>query len=141
MKQLIFILPLAFLLPAGSSFGQDTLWKHTSHWKLYDIHNKKGFTYSVDTLQYFKNVELDDNLMHGFLGKTILWPPEKYSMWMGLFIASYETKDKEMRKIVISSYGGFLYDALTKRYFEIPENDRAAWYQLIHNSADKIALK
>ena len=141
MKTLIIFLWILTLLFSSVCYGQDINWIKTTHWKLYNIHDKAAFNYSVDTLQYFKNTPLDDSTMHHFLKPVSLWPVEKYSLWMGLFVASFETEDKRLQKIIISFYGGFFYDPLTKRYYELPEDERKAWYQYINDSAEKIVDK
>jgi hypothetical protein len=138
MKWLPTVLIVVFMLFGDYSFSQEIAWQNTLHWKLYDIHGKKGFDYSPDTLQYFKNIPLADTEMHKFLTKAAIWPPEKYGLWMGLFVASYETLDNRPRKIIISSYGGFFYDSLTMRYYELPEEIRSDWQRFIIENADKI---
>lgn len=120
------------------SYGQVIDWKATSNWKLYNIHNKAGFSYPVDSLTFFKNIKLDDAAMNRFLISSSIWPKEKTSLWMGLFVASFETPAKETRKLIISSYGGFFYDPASKRYYELPEPERTAWYEFINDYASTL---
>lgn len=138
MKMLSNIFLLSGLLIVTTTYSQDTSWSKTYNWKLYDIHNKKGFTYPADSLNFFKSTVLDDKLVQSFLGKAITWPSNKTSLWMGLYVASFETPDKQLRKIIISSYGGFLYNPLSKKYYELPQAARQSWYEYLNESLDKL---
>ena len=134
MKKKFRLLFLVLTLPI-LSHGQEIDWKTTSNWKLYNIHNKAGFRYPVDSLTFFKSVTLDDSAMNRFLIPSTIWPKEKTSLWMGLFVVSFETPSKETRKLIISSYGGFFYDPASKRYYELPAVQHAAWYQFLNDNA------
>jgi len=135
MNKLLYILLFTFFILPIYCCGQEIDWKATSNWKLYSIRNKAGFRYPVDSLAFFKSIRLDDSTMKGFLMSSTIWPKEKTSLWMGLFVVSFETPAKEIRKLVISSYGGFFYDPDSKRYYELPEIGRNAWYQFINDNA------
>ncbi len=135
MNKILGILLFTVLYLPIICCGQDIDWKTTSNWKLYNIHNKAGFRYPVDSLTFFKSVRLDDSAMNRFLITSTIWPKEKTSLWMGLFVASFETSAKEIRKLIISSYGGFFYDPTSRRYYELPEADRISWYQFINDNA------
>ncbi|MEO6547896.1 MAG: hypothetical protein ABIN94_07840 [Ferruginibacter sp.] len=138
MNKILCILLFGVLTSPILCCGQEIDWKTTSNWKLYNIHNKAGFKYPVDSLTFFKSVRLDDASMASFLVPSSIWPKEKTSLWMGLFVASFETPGKEIRKIIISSYGGFFYDPAGKRYYELKEGDRNGWYQFINDNAAKL---
>src|SRR5450432_2827145 len=104
MKSMLLKVLLSNLLWPQFCFAQESIWKNTEHWKLYNIHSKKAFNYNTDTLQNFKSIALDDSLMHQFLSQSSVWPAKEYSLWMGLFVLSFETDKKQLRKIVISTF-------------------------------------
>ncbi len=135
MKKIFRLLLVLVLALPILCYGQEIDWKATSNWKLYNIHNKAGFRYPVDSLTFFKSVRLDDSAMNRFLITSAIWPKEKTSLWMGLFVASFETPAKETRKLIISSYGGFFFDPASRRYYELKEADRKAWYEFINDNA------
>ena len=64
------------LLCTGSCFSQDIEWQNTDSWQLYDIHDKKAFRYSPDTLQSFKSIALDKDKMQAFLNNVTVIPKE-----------------------------------------------------------------
>ena len=136
--KLNFLLILVFIFKMQICIGQDVNWKNAQNWKLYNIHDRAGFRYSVDTLQNFKSIELNIKLMSAIMNNIVEWPKEKYSMWMGLYIATCEMGDKKLRKVIISSYGGFFFDELTKRYFEISPELNNQWYELLNESSKKM---
>lgn len=120
-------------------YGQDVIWKNSKNWKLYNIINKNGFTYSIDTIMSFQSIELSNQMMNTFMNDVSEWPIEKYSLWMGLYIATCEMEDKKIRKIIISNYGGFFYDQLTKRYYELPSELKDQWLSFLNDSMKKIS--
>src|SRR5204862_1812961 len=110
-----------------SASRQEIAWNNTVKWRIYAVPNKGVVKYPADTLHHFKNIELDDKVMHEFLKDASIWPKEKNSLWMGSFVSGFENEDGKLTKIVISSYAGFIYDAEGKRYYEIPESKREGW--------------
>ena len=134
MKHLFFITTFMLML-SMLGLSQEIAWQQTGKWKLYIVPNKKAFKVTPDTLYNFKNLELEDAIIHEYLKDAVIWPEEKYSVWMGSFVASFEGEDKKPKKIIISSYGGFIYDAEHKRYYEIPEGKREGWYKYINEKA------
>jgi len=81
---------------------------------------------------------MPDSIMKSFLSSASIWPKEKTSLWMGLFVASFETSGNETKKIIISSYGGFIFDPAEKRYYELPKEVRDDWYHFINDNAAMI---
>ena len=72
-------------------------------------------------------------------GKEIQqWAKSESAVWMGLFVATCETTDGIKRKLVISNYGGFLYDPLTRQYFQLAEDLRDEWYEWLNEKSRKL---
>lgn len=132
----LFIL-IFILFETHICVGQDVNWKNARNWKLYNIQDKAGFKYSLDTLNSFQSINLKNEIMQTFMSNVSEWPKEKYSMWMGLFIATCETEDKKLRKVIISNYGGFFYDQLTMRYYELPDELKSPWLELLNGNSKK----
>ena len=127
-----------YLLIGQKSSGQEINWNNSKNWKLYNIHNKAGFNYPVDTLVHFNSINLNDDTMHTMLRNAVIWPKEKYSMWMGLYIATCEGEDGKIRKIIISTYGGFFYLQSAKRYYQIPEEITPRWLEWLNDNGKKM---
>src|SRR6478735_7154402 len=125
-----------FVLLSLISQGQvkELNWQNSRNWKMYDIHDRAGFRYSIDTLRNFKNADMGDEKVIAFLKNVIYLPNEKSAVWMGLYIATCELEDKKIRKILLSNYGGFFYDELTKQYYELPEINRNEWIEFLNEN-------
>ena len=136
MKQLIFL--ISFTLTTFFCRSQTIDWSTTRNWKIYALNTKAAYSYPVDTLSNFKNVRMNDSAVISFLTKSVIWPKGKGATWMGLYISSYEAADKKLRKIVISSYGGFLFEQDSRRYYELPENLRQSWNDFLINNLQKV---
>lgn len=136
MKPLI-VLILFFQVPIYSK-GQQIDWSKTQHWRIYALNNQEAYYYSADTLPNIKSVPMDDSTVISFLSKGVLWPKGKRGTWMGLFIASYETVDRQLKKVVISSYGGFLFESASCRYYELPKEIRGRWNDFVNQHLQKV---
>ncbi|HTQ65780.1 MAG TPA: hypothetical protein VMI12_13345 [Puia sp.] len=66
-----------------------------------------------------------------------IWPKEKTSVWMGLYVATYSDEKKNIRKIDISVYGGFFWDENSKSYYEVEDLLKSNWADFWHDSASK----
>lgn len=120
--------------------AQEINWKNAKNWKLYDIHGQAGMRYTLDTLKYFKSILLDKDTMQMFCNQITAWPKEDYSVWMGLYVATCETEEKKLRKIVISTYGGFFYDPESKRYYQVPTDMTSDWLEFFNDSSKRIGV-
>lgn len=114
-------------------------WQNSRNWKIYNIHDRAGFRYSVDTLQNFKNVEMGDEKVRAFLKSATYLPDDKTCVWMGLYVATCELEDRKTRKVLLSNYGGFFYDELTKHYYELPEPRRNDWIEFLNENSKKVS--
>ena len=136
----VSILIIVNLLALHAVPAQEINWKHVRNWKLYDIHNQAGMRYPLDTLQHFKSLYLNKDTMQTFCDNIIAWPKEEYSMWMGLYVATCETEDQKVRKIVISTYGGFFYDPEARRYYQVPAEMTKQWLEFLNDSSKRIMV-
>jgi len=121
-------------------YAQVIDWQKTTDWELYKIHRSGSLQYPVDSLKHFNSFPLNEDSMHYFLKKMVAWPKEKTTVWMGAFIASYKTSN-EMRKVDISTYGGFIFDEYSRQYFELPERYRASWLDFLNTALDQMPKK
>ncbi|WP_177193708.1 hypothetical protein [Niastella yeongjuensis] len=81
---------------------------------------------------------LGDSAVIFLLSHAKLLPKEKYAAWQGFYIATYQTADHELRKVIFSNYGGFLYDSHSNRYYELLEKHREKWHKLITKDLDEL---
>jgi hypothetical protein len=125
MKKLVLIGSiLIFSLFSASSQG--IKWASTKNWRLYEIKDKQYYALPVDSLTRFKTLAISSDTIHDFLKLAEQWPKEKYSMWMGRYLCSYEL-DGIARKIYISVYGGFFFDEVSTTYYQVPEALEDEW--------------
>ena len=94
---------------------------------MYDVHDFDAFNYSITDLDTLKAIPLNTDTMRLFLNNVEVWPHDKTSVWMGLYLTSFQMNDGQVRKIEISVYGGFLYDELEHTYYQVKENMRQDW--------------
>jgi hypothetical protein len=120
---------------------QEINWKTTRNWKFYNILDRAGMKVSPDSLQYIKYIELNQDTMRTFLESATIWPIDKYSVWMGDYVVSCESDDKKFRKIIISTYGGFLYDYLSKRYYQISNEYTKSWLAFLIDCSIQVSKK
>jgi hypothetical protein len=136
MKNGLFIM-LMTLAAGSAAFGQDTLRLTGASWKVYNIQGKAGMKMPIDSLQNYRSVILDEDTMKYFLVDAQRWQKGKYGVWMGAFTASLGDDNNSRRKILISTYGGFLFDDRTKNYYEIAEEKRKEWYDFLNATIEK----
>jgi hypothetical protein len=55
---------------------------------MYDVHDFEAFKYSVENLDTLKAITLNTDTMRSFLTAADIWPSDKTSVWMGLYLAS-----------------------------------------------------
>ena len=111
---------LSFLLCVISSCpAQKIEWNKTYNWKMYDVHDFDAFNYSITELDSLKAIPLNTDTMRLFLNNVDVWPHDKTSVWMGLYLTSFQMNDGQVRKIEISVYWGFLYDELDITYYQV----------------------
>lgn len=94
---------------------------------MYDVHDFDAFNYTISDLDAMKTINLNVDTMQFYLNSMEVWPTEKTSVWMGLYLATCRLPNGQIRKIEISVYGGFLYDELQHTYYQVAEDRRQDW--------------
>ena len=122
------------------SNGQTIDWQQTSHWKIYKIHHAGSLRLPLDSLQQFDHTELGDDSMHYYLHHMAVWPKDKTAVWMGAFTTTCELGQR-IRKVDISVYGGFLFDEVSRRYYELPERFSDDWLAFLHRAMEQMSSK
>lgn len=134
---------LAFLLPlllSKVALCQSVDWKSANHWQLYSIHIHGALNYSVDSLKRFKNVDLRSDSMQSFLRNVEPLSDENTPLWMGYYVTTCQFQDGTVRKVIISSYGGFFYDERSKKYYVLPIDIRTQWLNYISEKYTSISM-
>jgi hypothetical protein len=134
MKKISVSILLTSFLFIRNANCQNVNWAETSNWKLYKIHEKRAFSYSIDTLINFKFALLNNDSMRIFLSNVSIIPYEKTPLWMGFYVASCQLNDGTIKKIEIGTYGGFFYDEKEKKYYQLPLEIRKEWLDYLADS-------
>jgi hypothetical protein len=113
--------------------GQTTSFKAAKNWKLYDITTGNLFRYPVDSLKKFHYIELNDDSIHKYIEDVSELPADDPPRWMGAHIATYEIEGIT-KKIEISQYGGFFYDEVSKKHYQIPDTRIDEWLAYVRRS-------
>jgi hypothetical protein len=124
MKTILISIGLHFF--AIQLFCQAINWTQSKNWKLYSVFDRIALNYSLDSIDHIRNIPLNNDTIQMFLSNSQAWPKDKSSMWMSAYLCTYEL-DGNIRKIAISSYGGFFYDYATKQYYQINVESRDDW--------------
>jgi hypothetical protein len=129
------------LISLQATLAQKIDWSQSKKWRLFHIVDDNAFSYPLDTLINFDSIALDDTKMRAFLSHAQAWPVDKYSLWMGLYVATCELSDDQPRKVDISVFGGFFYDEQTKRYYEVPSEIRNEWLEFLSHHRQALEKK
>jgi hypothetical protein len=132
MKRALFTLYILFL--ADQAFCQAINWNETKNWKLYEVFDRIALNYSLDSIDRIRSIPLNNDTVQMFLSNSQVWPKDKSSTWMSAYLSTYEL-DGKMRKIAISSYGGFFYDYGTKQYYQIEDDLIKDWLAYLLNKS------
>lgn len=123
---------LAFTVLAFCHSQSPINWQQTSHWRLYKIKGAVQFSISADSLDLFKNYQLRSDSMVYFLRSADPLPADARPTWMGGAVATCQY-DGKIRKVLISSYGGFFYDQMSDTFFQLPAQKKDEWLGYINN--------
>lgn len=137
MKYLLFSL-FTLIIPTRHLFAQKVNWEEASNWKLYKIDEHIAFDYSIDSVRKLENIPLDRDSMIQFMAKADVWPKDKNAVWMGVYVATCDFPDKQTRKVEISVYGGFFYDDIERRYYEVTADKRNEWLEYFQNKSAEL---
>lgn len=87
----------------------------------------------LDSLSKLKSYQLNLDSVKSLIGSANKISKDSTPLaWMGgvLVTCTYQGK---IRKVQISSYGGWFFDQQTKSYFEVPKDQAAEWYSYVSN--------
>lgn len=104
--------------------GQNINWQKTSNWKIYKIQDNRSFIYTLDTLQNFTSIRVNDKEMQLLVQGIADLNQKESPLWMGNYVLSFDYPNGVSHKIEVSTYGGFLYEDAAKKYYFVPENNR-----------------
>lgn len=129
MKTTFFVL-LIFFIQTGA-WGQQIDWSKTANWKIYKLVDREAINISPDSLLQITSIALPaDSLMH-YLKDARYWDAGKKSVWMGAYLLSYGTSNRQTSKLLVSSYGGFLFDVTSRQYLELADDKKGDWLDFL----------
>jgi len=117
--------------------GAQVSWKETTDWKIYNPGRLNIFTVPIDSLVYLRSRNLPTDSVRQFLDSVKALPSSVRPAWMGGFLATYIFHG-DLRKIEVSSYGGFFYDQRSKIYFQLPAEKKDEWFSYLNNCLSAI---
>jgi hypothetical protein len=121
---------LLLLLTAVHSVAQ-TDWSKTSNWKIYRVPGPAVFKITIDSLNRLDSRPLQKDSLMSFLATCTILPDSINPLWMGGWVATYESTGKT-HKLEISSYGAFFYDQSSGRFYQIPMALKDDWMTYIN---------
>ncbi len=128
---------LICLLYSWNSFSQVPDWRKTTDWRKYDFYKSNAFDYPIDSLYSYQYIALDDNKMRSLLADAKpLNIPSKNVYWMGLYVVTYML-DNRPGKMEVSMYGGFFYDDISKKYYQVDSTKKFEWLDYFSNTMVK----
>ncbi|MBO9566692.1 MAG: hypothetical protein J7621_28220 [Niastella sp.] len=130
MKSLILIFISLFTFNKVSP-AQEIDWRKTKNWKVYYIVDREAMKVSTDSLKFMKGKSIHMDSIVSYLSSASLWPSDKKAVWMGAYTLTYEFNSGQFRKLLASSYGGFIYDSDSKQYYEIDERKKNDWQDFL----------
>lgn len=113
-------------------------WHSTSDWKLYKVPNSVLFHAAPNSLAKFKAYPLNRDSILSFFNQATIRPIGTPSQaWMGGFLATFQYKGK-VRKLLLSSYGAYVWDPQDKRYYQLPLDRKDEWWSYINGCASTL---
>ncbi|WP_127127894.1 hypothetical protein [Pseudoflavitalea rhizosphaerae] len=105
---------------SGCKSQEKANWSEAKEWRLYKITDVRSFSISEKEMKKKDFISADS--LHYFLQDAA---PLKVDdpVWKSFFFTSCQINGK-FRKVIISNYGGFFYDAKSKKYYEIKEENK-----------------
>jgi hypothetical protein len=129
MKHLLL---LGLLISSGlAGCTQQPDWQKATNWTIYNIQGKNIWKLPLDSLDLYIHQSLNVDTMKTYLAKVSAISPHG-AAWMGAYVTTC-ILDNKKRKVDISTYGGFFYDELQKKYFQIPVDLQKGWLDYLGN--------
>src|SRR5450631_285305 len=91
------------------AFPQIPNLQDSKDWKMYYVTRNDQFVIPVDSLTYLKYILLNDDSMRNFVKDISIIPDERWPVWMGFYIVSYQLKSGLLKKIAVGEYGGYYF--------------------------------
>ncbi len=126
------LLSIVLIVLGFEAIPQNQIFGKTKSWKLYKLEGNKAFKCPADSLMFMENVLPNADTINIFLQNATAWPKDKYSLWMGSWLASFEDEKGYLHKVDISMYGGFFYDERLKLYYQVSEHEKDKWLRFIN---------
>jgi len=111
--------------------AQHEPWPKTKNWKVYKGEGQQVFSYSIDTLNSIPSKRLNQDSIQFFLENMVQVSDTTHPIWMGSYLASYESSAGKVHKVEVSIYGGFFYDESSGKYYNLPRQFNAKWLAFI----------
>jgi hypothetical protein len=108
------------------------VWNKTSDWKIYNINESKIFSVSIDSLGRLSSYTLFSDSVMSFINSCQQIPLKDQPVWMGGYLASC-IYNGHLRKVAISTYGGFFYDENSKLFYRVTEEKKDDWSSYINH--------
>jgi len=115
--------------------AQNENWREAKVWRIYAIRSRDAFTCSVDTLSLVPSLSLSVDSMKRLLANAVPMAEAKTPVWMGSYVSTCLFTNGTLKKIVISTYGGFFYDEMERKYYQLPPDLRAEWLNYLSDCA------
>jgi hypothetical protein len=126
-----------------TSTKNSCFWDSTKNWKVYHLTNfRRVVRIPDDSLQYLESTSLDKDTLHALLchAEKIVQGTESIQ-WQGCYLASYEAEHGQIRKVLVSMYGGFFYLQRDASYFQLPPDARQDWLSFFSGTYMKMEKK
>lgn len=133
-----FVTSVALVIMSMHSVSAQIHWSETKDWKLYKAKTSILFKSTPDSLALMNAYPLNRDSIIAFLNESTILPKETpAAAWMGGFAATFKY-DGKLRKLLISSYGGYVFDSESKRYYQLPSERKNEWFEYINCCASSL---
>jgi hypothetical protein len=126
------ILIASFLLSAFFASCQ-VHWDQSSNWTLYQCEGYRVFSIPVDSLKFYGSSPVNQDSMAHFVKSATVLNTKAPLAWMGGYVATCKLNGA-LRKVEISSYGGYFFDEKSSAYYQLPISEIDAWLSFIQSS-------
>jgi hypothetical protein len=108
-------------------------WDQASDWTLYSYQGHRLFKIPIDSLKLFDHQSLKQDSMAAFVKSAKMLDTKAPLVWMGGYVATCNVSGS-LRKVELSTYGGYFYDEKTSSYYQLPAEKTDAWLSFLKNS-------
>jgi hypothetical protein len=108
-------------------------WSQTADWKMYSYQGYLVLRLPVDSLNQYKTLQLNQDSITRYVTSAKPLDSKTPLVWMGGYIATC-TLNGTVRKVDLSSYGGYFYDEKTNSYYQMPTEQIDAWLSFLKSS-------